>query len=479
MSTRSNYNKGIYEQLEQVLIKLDKMILENKKQSQTIQELKEMVSKLEEEKRALILEIERLKNNNNKNSSNSSKPSSTNGYKKVVLNNREKSNKKQGGQLNHQGTTLTKEDIEEMIKNGEIDEIETVVDNKNETNKHLKPIIKYEYDIKIIRKVIRHIIYPTEQTNIDGSPVYYGNNLKSIVNVLSMKYLSIDGITEFVYEITNGKINLSKGTIYEWNKNISENLNETEYKKIKEKLLNSLVLHVDETPIKINGKQYYIHNISNEKYTLQYVGKTRGKITVDEFGFLKDFKGILVHDHFMMYFGYGIDNAECNVHILRYLKGIEEYTNHKWGTKMKNFLLNAKEYKEGIIVSGCNKISDDEYNKFKTEYLSILNEGHEEYLSDRKLNAYAKEEINLINRMKEYVHNHLLFLEKFYVPFSNNRAESDLRSTKIRQKIGKFRSEDGAKNYVVTKSCFSTYKKNKVNVFDAISSLLDNRPVLI
>lgn len=157
---------------------------------------------------------------------------------------------------------------------------------------------------------------------------------------------------------------------------------------------------------------------------MQYVGKTRGKITVDEFGFLKYFKGILVHDHFIMCFGYGIDNAECNVHILRYLNGIEEYTNHKWGTKMKEFLLNAKEYKENIIVQVCNKISDSEYDNFKTQYLSILKEGHEEYLADRKLNAYAKEEINLLNRMKEYAHNYLLFLEKFYVLFSNNRAEA-------------------------------------------------------
>lgn len=32
----SNYNKCIYEQLEQVLNKLDKMMVENKRQSQTI-----------------------------------------------------------------------------------------------------------------------------------------------------------------------------------------------------------------------------------------------------------------------------------------------------------------------------------------------------------------------------------------------------------------------------------------------------------
>ena len=36
-----------------------------------------------------------------------------------------------------------------------------------------------------------------------------------------------------------------------------------EYEHIKEQLMNSLVIHVDESPIKINGEQYYLHNISS------------------------------------------------------------------------------------------------------------------------------------------------------------------------------------------------------------------------
>ena len=72
------------------------------------------------------MEIERLKNNNNKDSSNSSKPSSTNGYKKVITNNREKSAKKPGGEFGHKGETLTKETIDKMIENKEIDRIITV-----------------------------------------------------------------------------------------------------------------------------------------------------------------------------------------------------------------------------------------------------------------------------------------------------------------------------------------------------------------
>ena len=61
---------------------------------------------------------------------------------------------------------------------------------------------------------------------------------------------------------------------------------DTEYKYIQKELMNALVLHVDESPIKINGEQYYLHNISDGKHTLQYVTKHRSKDDVNKFGFL-------------------------------------------------------------------------------------------------------------------------------------------------------------------------------------------------
>ena len=94
-------------------------------------------------------------------------------------------------------------------------------------------------------------------------------------------------------------------------------------------------------------------------------------------------------------------------------------------------------------------------------------------------NAYKKEEINLINRLIKYCRNHLLFLEKFFVPLSNNRAESDLRGIKIKQKTGKFRSLEGANIYTVIKSCISTYKKNNINLYVALKSLFTKNPILI
>lgn len=481
-----NYEKQIYNQLEEVLKKLDKANNTILNMSLTISELKsdnkkymKELEKANKKNEELLLEIERLKNNNNKNSSNSSKPSSTNGFKKVITNNRAKSNKKKGAKQNHKGTTLTKEQIENMINNGDINEVITIEENKNDFNKDYKPIIRYEYDIEIKRIVTKHVIYPDKPTNIEKYPVLYGNNIKVIECLLNQKYMSLDGIQSFLYDATNNQIRASKGSLYSWSKEIYNQLLTSEYEYIQEKLMNSLVAHVDESPIKINGEQYYLHNISDGLHTLQYVTKHRSQKDIDDFGFLKTYKGILVHDHYMMYYNYGTDNAECNVHVLRYLNGVCEFTNHEWAKELKELLLEMKETKEKYISNGKDNISNDEFKSFKERYLNILNKGKEEMKKDYKSNAYKDDERKLLNRLLTYCDNHLLFLKKFFVPFSNNRAESDLRGIKIKQKTGKFRSEEGANIYAVTKNCISTYQKNKINSYKALLSLLNNNPVLI
>lgn len=484
--TSKGYINDFYKQFEELNKKLDKANNTISSMSFTISlqtdEIKELTKKLDEaykQNQELLLEIERLKNNNNKNSSNSSKPSSTNGFKKIITNNRNKSSKKQGGQLNHKGKTLTNEKIEEMIKNNEIDEIITIEENKTDENKNLTPIIKYEYDIEIKRKVTKHIIYPDTKRNITKYPVTYGNNIKILNCILGQKYMSLDGIQDFIYDTTNNNLLTSKGSFYSWNKEIYNILLETEYKYIQKELMNALVLHVDESPIKINGEQYYLHNISDGKHTLQFVTKHRSQEDIDKFGFLKEYKGIIIHDHYKMYYNYGTDNAECNVHILRYLNAVSEFTNHTWSKELHDLFLDMKNKKEEYIKVGKEYLEDEEYESFKSKYLEILSKAKEERKKDLSTNSYKKEEINLINRLVKYCRNHLLFLKKFFVPFSNNRAESDLRGIKIKQKTGKFRSIEGANIYAVIKSCISTYKKNDINPYKALKSIFSDNPILI
>ena len=72
----------------------------------------------------------------------------------------------------------------------------------------------------------------------------------------------------------------------------------------------------------------------------------------------------------------------------------------------------------------------------------------------------------------------LYFIKDFKVPSINNNAESSLRGVKIKQKIGKFRNVEGTDNYLNIKSCILTYKKQNIDVFDAIKSAFDNKVII-
>lgn len=59
----------------------------------------------------------------------------------------------------------------------------------------------------------------------------------------------------------------------------------------------------------------------------------------------------------------------------------------------------------------------------------------------------------------------LYFLKDFNVPSTNNNAESSQRGVKVKQKNGKFRSEDGANNYLIIKSFILSCKKQNFIIF--------------
>lgn len=156
-----NPEKSLYRQLEEMMTKIDKLLLEierlklelleekdnNKKLNATIIELTNKLNQALEE-----LDKERSKNN--KNSGNSSKPSSTDitRVKKEksganLYNYRVKSNKKKGGQLGHPGTTYTKEKLEREIKEKNLKVIK--IKHQIHGNKNRLPITKYQIGIEV------------------------------------------------------------------------------------------------------------------------------------------------------------------------------------------------------------------------------------------------------------------------------------------------------------------------------------------
>ena len=76
------------------------------------------------------------------------------------------------------------------------------------------------------------------------------------------------------------------------------------------------------------------------------------------------------------------------------------------------------------------------------------------------------------------MHQILYFLKDFKVPATNNQVETDQRNIKIKQKIGKFRSETGAEIYAIIRSCINTYKKHGINVYSALIKAFNDETII-
>jgi len=83
---------------------------------------------------------------------------------------------------------------------------------------------------------------------------------------------------------------------------------------------------------------------------------------------------------------------------------------------------------------------------------------------------------NLLERLRDFENETLRFMETDYVPFTNNLGESDIRMTKVQQKIsGCFRSMEGALIFCRVRGYLSTCRKQGVSSSQALSLLFDGK----
>jgi len=498
-----NYDRNIYTQLEETLEIVEKlrselaemkathrreMYLQNEKHEKAIKSLKATQSAETRELKGIIkeqaTEITKLKEENaalkeiiNKNSGNSSKPPSSDGFKKIY-NSRKPTGKKVGGQAGHKGHQVKyfADPTKIIDKKAKKCRCGGRVDYSCESYKR-----KQLADIEIKTNVIEY----REHTGVcdccgrsvaNRSPlrdsITYGNRLKSFINMLSVEgNISINRIGQMITEITNGVLKLSEGTICKWNKDLSKLLAPS-IQTIKEKLLVSPVLHKDETGVWVDTKLNWLHVLSNDRYTLYYSEPRRGKDADIEAGVLPAFKGVLVHDNLKSLYHFKCTHAECNAHILRYLKGVAEISSRRWSQMMIDFLLRAK------TAAKENNLTPHEIRQYQRQYDEILEYGSLEFLRDEQPD-YHGEDMKLLRRLKEYKTQHLLFLSDRAVPFDNNQAERDLRMIKAKTKIsGCFRSSDGDSVFATIKSYTSSLRKNSLNIFHALCAAWRANPVL-
>lgn len=433
--------------------------------------------------------IQDLKSRLNKNSSNSSKPSSTDGFKKTIHNFREKTTRTVGGQKNHKGSTLQKKEPTQII-NKKIEKCECGGKVLNSEHYDAKQLIDIEIKVNVIEERIYEgkcnkcgKIHKSKFSKEFKNPAQYGNNLKALVSMLiNEEYVAIDRCSKFIKEITGNEISLSNGTIVNITKELAKRSSES-VNQIKKYLIETKIAHSDETGLRINGEQHWLHTLCDNNYVSYGVNKKRGKDAIEEMELLKFFTGILVHDHFKPYYRYEqITHAECNAHIIRYLKSVVDIFQRKETQDFLTFLIELNNKKKEAIQNGKNCLENDEIYKIEEEYKKLLNKWKETYYEYVKeieiINKPLEEERCLFERLLEYQDEHLLFIKNFEVPFDNNMAERALRMIKTKKNVsGGFRSKNLAKNFCDIRSLFGSGKKQGKNLFDIAKRTFEGKTI--
>ncbi|MGG0259733.1 IS66 family transposase, partial [Bacillus mycoides] len=245
--------------------------------------------------------------------------------------------------------------------------------------------------------------------------------------------------------------------------------------KAKSHLLQSRIVHFDETGIRVNRERQWLHTMSTKDINLQVVHTKRGKEAMNEIGVLPLFSGIAVHDGWASYFGYKqSQHILCNAHLLRDLQGIFEQTGEKWAENMKKLLCDAKQLKE----EQEGKLTLWDLLEIEQTYEAILQDGtayhppQSEKSTSQKRSKQSPSK-NLWDRFARDKDAILGFLTHADIPFDNNEAERDIRMAKVKQKVsGTFRTEDGARIFCLTRSFIQTAQKQGKHVFHTIEQLI-------
>ena len=335
-----NYTKSVYNQLVEVMERLDSMETEHRKDRreitsltceakslrkentrlrQEVSGLQEKTAALEEEnhrleKENLLLrdDNERMKKSLGNDSSNSSLPPSKDAPGKApnTYNSRKSSGKKKGGQPGHPGRGLSKAEVEKKIREG------VFRHSLKEIGTPGRPYItRYRLDLEVRTTATEIRIYADENGKFQVPDEYraevsYGPAVRAMAAFLcSEGVVANDRICEFINSVSGDVLCLSEGSVYGFCQKFGESCAHI-CGKIEESLLNAHEICTDATTVKTDGKQTYIRNFSTEKNVL-YIGSEKKDLeTLMGIRVLKQYAGVLTHDHETSLYHFGTGHSE-------------------------------------------------------------------------------------------------------------------------------------------------------------------------
>jgi transposase len=308
-----------------------------------------------------------------------------------------------------------------------------------------------------------------------SGPLQYGAGIKAyLLNQFMAHMLSLKRLQQSLHTLIGAVI--AEATILHYVLQLEQALERWEHAAI-EQLLASPALHADETSLRVDRHNRWIHVYSAGDITLKFLHPKRGNEAIKAINIIPRYGGDVIHDCWASYLSYDhCGHGLCGSHLLRELTFIVDSNHYPWATQMKALLKAAC---KTVAKRKRKQLTQSEYQTLQRRYRHILTRGAKqmplipEKQTGQRGRVAKSDAHNLWERLKRYETAVLLFAKHAHVPFTNNRAERDLRMSKVKQKVsGCFRQARYAAAYCRISSYLQTMSYQGYNPLVAIQMAL-------
>ena len=311
-----------------------------------------------------------------------------------------------------------------------------------------------------------------------SGPMQYGAGIKAyVLNLVIAQMIALKRAQQSIQSLIG--LMISEATILKYVLQLHQALARWEQMAI-ERILTEPAMHVDETSLRVEKHNHWIHVCSAGDITLKFVHEKRGLEAMTAIGIIPRYGGVLIHDCWASYLSYDhCGHGLCGAHLLRELAFIHEANGYAWAKNMRRLL---RQTCHRVSQRPRKRLTPREYDALQKRYRNILTRAERELppipaKQNGQRGRIAKSDAhNLWERLKEHEGAVLLFARDANVPFTNNRAERDLRMSKVKQKVsGCFRKAEYAQAYCRIFSYLQTMANQGYNPLVAIQLALSGQ----
>ena len=443
--------------------------------------LKERVGELESELARKDALIERLNARLSRGPENSSLPPSSEPNRKRIPNSRVKTGRKPGGQPRHPGHCrhMPEADAEVLLEPGSGCCPRCGCGMVATGNVREHSVTDVEVRTRTTAYVSSERACPICGTaSWDPFPrgaeneANYGPGIKAALAYL-VGACNVSGANArgFVKAVTGGRVDVSAGSVPNFMRQFSK-MGEADLQAAFDAVATAGIIGSDATFTRSGGRQSYVYVFHGGDAAVFRASDVKGHAGVKGSPLEDAPDATVVSDHDTTYHSYGKRHAECNCHILRYLKGVaQNEPGQAWAEDMAALLKLANDTAKKARASGLEGVDPEVVAKFESCYKAILESALEGYMASGAASwKYPPEGVKLARRMLKHAKKHLLFLSDLSVPFENNGSERLLRQAKKKVKqSGGFRSTpNGEQPYCDFLTIVETAKMRGIEPYRAV-----------